>query len=61
MNVYAVPGDKLPTVAVEPVPDCVGAGNGGGMGALEGIAYKSQLPLGKPTKVAVAVAFVQVG
>jgi hypothetical protein len=61
MNVYAVPGSKFPTVAVEPVPDCVGAGYGGGKGALEGIAYKSQLPFGNPTKVAVAVAFVQVG
>ncbi len=61
MNVYAVPGDKLPTVAVAPEPDCVGTGNGGGTGALEGIAYKSQLPFGKPTNVAVAVALVHVG
>jgi hypothetical protein len=61
MNVYAVPGDKLPTVAVEPEPDCVGAGNGGGIGALEGIAYNCQLPFGKPTNVAVAVALVHVG
>ena len=56
-----MPGDKLPTVAVEPEPDCVGRGNGGGIGAPEGIAYKSQLPFGKPTKVAVAVELVHVG
>ena len=53
-----MPGDKLPTTAVEPVPDCVGVGD---CGTPTGVAYKSQLPLGKPTKVAVAVGVVHVG
>ena len=53
-----MPGDKLPTTAVEPVPDCVGVGD---CGTPTGVAYKSQLPLGKPTKVAVAVVIEESG